>query len=259
MLTRLAAVVAVLAIISPAIGADATLAPTGTLRAVYLAGNASQAVMNAQTGEVTGPAIDLARELARRAGVPLQIDGLQGVPAVIEAVRDGRADIGFIANDPSRRGPIEFSQTYLRNPQSIAVPEGSPIASFADLSKPGLRVGGLRNDSVTLYIGRTYPNVRLVEMQGDVSEIRALLHSGQVDGFASNRIRLGQVVEGAPGLRVLPGSILGVPQAIIVPANQPARLKAVNDFIDAVRASGFLQASITRAANGTEIEPALRD
>ena len=37
------------------------------------------------------------------------------------------------ANDPSRRGPVEFSQTYLRNPQSLVVPTGSTIQSLADL------------------------------------------------------------------------------------------------------------------------------
>ena len=59
-----------------------------------------------------------------------------------------------------------------------------------------------------------------------------------------------------PGLRVLPGSIMGVPQAIIVTADNPSGLASVNTFIDESRSNGLLQASIAKAANGTEMEPA---
>ena len=48
----------------------ADLAPTGTLRATFLNNNPVQALVDAKTGEVTGPAADIVRELARRAGVP---------------------------------------------------------------------------------------------------------------------------------------------------------------------------------------------
>jgi len=59
--------------------------------------------------------------------------GLAGVQDVFDAVRDEKADMGFLAADASRRGPIELSQVYLRNPQSLTVPEQSPIRSFDDL------------------------------------------------------------------------------------------------------------------------------
>src|SRR5262245_52454079 len=88
------------------------LAPTGTLRAVFLATNPVQAVVNSQTGEVTGPAADVARELARRIGAPLSIKGLDGVPAVMEAVTKRTADIGFLAFDATRAVQVSFSQSY---------------------------------------------------------------------------------------------------------------------------------------------------
>ena len=44
--------------------------PTGTLRAAFLATNPVQARIDPRTGAVTGPVADLARELARRLGVP---------------------------------------------------------------------------------------------------------------------------------------------------------------------------------------------
>ena len=46
------------------------IAPGGTLRAAYLGTNSAQAMRDPATGEVRGPAYDLARELARRNNVP---------------------------------------------------------------------------------------------------------------------------------------------------------------------------------------------
>lgn len=249
--------VALLPLARPAIAAEHVLAPTGTLRVVYLAGNAAQAVRDPKTGEVSGVSIDLARELARRAGLPLELQGLAGVQAVIDAVASEKADIGFLAADPSRRGPVEFSQVYLRNPQSLIVREQSPIRSFADIDAPGLRIAGARMDSITLYLKRNLKQAQVVEMEkSQPDDLRAAFADGTIDAFGANRVRLTGFVAEIPGLRLLPGSILGVPQAIVVPGKRSERLAEVNRFLDAMRQSGQLQAAITRANNGTEIEPA---
>jgi hypothetical protein len=48
------------------------LFPTGILRATFLGGNPVQGSVDPQTGSVSGPAVDLVRELARQLGVPLR-------------------------------------------------------------------------------------------------------------------------------------------------------------------------------------------
>jgi polar amino acid transport system substrate-binding protein len=48
-----------------------------------------------------------------------------------------------------------------------------------------------------------------------------------------------------PGSRLLPDSLFGVSQTIIVPKGKTDVVIAVNRFIDDVRASGFLQKAIT--------------
>ena len=60
------AIAATLIGLAPATALD--LAPTGTLRATFIGGNAVQAVTDPKTGETHGPAADIVRELARRAG-----------------------------------------------------------------------------------------------------------------------------------------------------------------------------------------------
>ena len=257
MKTGFAVLLVLLSWANPAGAAEHVLAPGGTLRVVYLAGNPAQAVRDSATGEISGVSVDLARELARQSGVPLEMTGLAGVQQVIDAVRDEKADIGFLASDPSRRGPIEFSQVYLRNPQSLIVSERSSIRSFDDLDRAGVRIGVTRMDSIGLYLKRNLKVAQLIEIEGtQVGAVRELFEAGAIDAFGANRLRLTRISAEVPGLRLLPGSIFGVPQAIIVPAKRTERLAAINKFLSEARQSGFLQKSIDRANNGTEIEPA---
>jgi len=118
------------------------IAPSGTLRAAYLANNPAQAVRDPASGEIRGASADLARELARRRNVPLVFLPLTNPPTVIEAVAKGDADIGFVAYAPERVGTVEFSQIYMLVQQSFIVPDSSPIRSVADIDMPGRRIAG---------------------------------------------------------------------------------------------------------------------
>ena len=80
--------------------ADSVLAPTGTLRAAYIVANLAQARLDPDTGAITGAVADIARELGRRAGVPVTITPLPTASAVLQAVRSNTADIGFVAPNP---------------------------------------------------------------------------------------------------------------------------------------------------------------
>ena len=91
----------------------AKLAPTGTLRAVFLGGNPVQGRVDAKTGEVTGTVPDLARELARKLGVPAAIVSAPNAGAVIGALTNGTADIWFLAYDEMRAREDEFGPAFV--------------------------------------------------------------------------------------------------------------------------------------------------
>jgi len=237
--------------------ADVMIAPTGKLRAVFLGGNPAQGIQNRITGEVEGVVGDLTRELGKRVGVPVAITPVAGVQAVIEAVRDGRADIGFIAYDQSRAGTVQFSQTYMLVKQTFLVLKESPLRSVEELDRPGLKIGAGRGDSIALFIRRNFERATIVEGT-DPSPATAmrLLSDRAVDAFGGNRQRLTTVAREDPDYRVLDGDIFGVPQAIIVPKGKPSALIAVNRFIDDMRASEFIKAAIERSGIiGVEVAP----
>ena len=220
------------------------IAPGGTLRAGYLASNPAQAVQDRATGAIRGASADLARELARRLNLPVEIKPLVNVAAVIESVSGGQSDIGFVAFEPSRAGTVEFSQTYMLVWQSFLVLEASPIRAIADVDRAGHKIGGTRNDSITLFMKRKLKHATIVELENNPPEIRRMLTAGEIDGFGANRQRLTNLMKDMPGSRLLPDSLFGVPQTIIVPKGKPEALAAINRFLDDVRASGFMRTAI---------------
>jgi polar amino acid transport system substrate-binding protein len=228
--------------------AQAIVAPTGTLRAAYLSGNPAQAIKDPATGTVRGVAVDLARELARRHSVEVSLMGVATPQDVIEAVQGGTADVGFVAYNPERAGPVAFSQPYMLVQQTFVVLQDSAIRSIADIDRPNQKIGARKGDSIALYLARTLKRAQLVNTaQAGAAEIKQMLASGQLDAFGANRQRLSDVLPEVTGLRLLPDDLYGVEQTLIVPMGKPDVLKIVNEFIDDVRRSGFLQSSIERS------------
>jgi len=215
---------------------------------VYLASNPAHAVTDAKTGEIRGVAIDLANELARRAGVKVSLTGVQGAQRVIDAVQRGEADIGFVAYNPERAGPVEFSQPYMLVQQTFVVKQGSPISSIAQIDRPNQRIAATKGDSIALYLGRNLKQAQLVEItESKPGEAIQMLLEGKFDAFGANRQRLTDLLKGAAGLRLLPDDLYGVEQTMIVPKGRAEALKAINQFIDDVRNSGFMRNSIERS------------
>jgi polar amino acid transport system substrate-binding protein len=233
------------------------IAPTGTLRAAYLGNNPAQAVRDPATGETRGASADLARELGRRINTRVTLIPSTSPQAVIDAISKGDADIGFVAYAPSRIGTVAFSQTYMLVRQSFLVPENSPIHSVADIDQPGRRISGGKGDSITLFLSRTLKQARLIETDNTPADTKQKFANGEIDAFGANRQRLTNMAAEMPGYRLLPDNIFDVPQTIIVPKDKPEVLGEVNRFIDDVRGSGFLAASIERShIPGVAVPPA---
>ena len=240
----LAMIAAVLACGTSVMAGD--IAPGSTLRAAYLGTNPAQAMRDPATGELRGPAYDLTRELARRNNVPLEFKPIASPPAVIEAVKNGEADIGFVAYEATRLGTVEFSQTYMLVRQSFLVLDGSPIKAIADIDRAGQKIAGTVNDSITLCMKRILKQATIVELENNPAELSKALTERAIDALGANRQRLTTLSAATPGKRLLPDDLFNVPQNIVVPKDRPAALAAVNALIDEARASGFLQSAIER-------------
>lgn len=258
---RIIAVLALLAAL-PAQANDLAreLAPTGTLRATFIGRNPVQATIDEKTGEARGPAADIARMMAGKLGIPFNITGVANAPAVIESVKSGAADIGFVAFDPVRAAEVDFAQAYSLVQNAYAVPEGSSIRVSADADRPGIRIGVGERDAADFFLTRTLKHAELKRnAAGSTDAAIKMLLGGEVDAYGGNRQRMSEAVAKTPGLRLLPDSFYGVEQAIIVRRGDAAKLTIVNGFIDEARASGLTAAAIARAGLiGVDVAPKAR-
>jgi len=234
------------------------LAPTGTLRASFIATNPVQGRVDAKTGEITGPGPDLARELARRLGVSPVITPLPDAGAVLESVRSGKVDIGFLAIEAERATQVDFSDPYSNSGAAYAVRANSTFQKSGDVDRAGVIIGAIAGQSPEVYVREHVRNAR-VESLPTVppnAVIGKMLLDGKVDAFAANRTRMEEVVREVPSVRVLPDDYMVTSQAIVVQKGNAARLAEINRFLADVRASGFVKTSLDRAnVAGVKVAP----
>ncbi len=240
---------------TPALAHDLTT--TGTLRATFLAQNPVQAVTDPATGEVRGPAAELTRELARKLGVPFTIKGVGGTAAVMESVKSGAADIGFLAYDAIRAAEVDFSQNYSLAQNTYLVLDVSPLRASADIDKAGIRVGVGERDAGDFFLTRNLKNATLARNPGGNLDVALKqLQASEIAAYAANRHRLTAFAASTPGVRLLPDNFYGVEQAVIVRKGNAAGLAVINKMIDEARGAGLTAAAIARAGLvGVDVAP----
>lgn len=234
------------------------LAPAGTLRASFIASNPVQGRVDPATGTPTGPAPDLARELARRTGVAARVLPLPDANAVMESVKNGTVDIGFLALESARATQVDFSDAYTTSGAAYAVRADAPFRASADVDRAGVTIGIIAGQSPGVYV-REHVTRAQVHTMPDVppnGELGRLLLEGTIQAVAANRTRMEELVREVPGLRVLDDDYMVTSQAVVVRKGETAKLGAINRFLAEVRRSGFVQASLDRArVAGVRVAP----
>jgi polar amino acid transport system substrate-binding protein len=141
--------------------------------------------------------------------------------------------------------------------QSFIVKDNSRIKSVKDIDAAGLRISAGAGDSIALYLKRKLKNTALIETDNTPADAKKKFAANEIDAFGANRQRLTTMLKDMPGYRILPDSLFGVTQTIIVPKDKTAALETVNRFLDDVRASGFLQSAVEKSGIiGLSVAPA---
>ena len=234
------------------------LAPTGTLRASFIVTNPVQGRVDAKTGAVTGPAADLTRELARRLGVPHAVTALADAGAVLESVRSGKMDIGFLAHEAERASLVDFSDPYSNSGSTYAVRTDSTFQKSDDVDKAGVTIGAVAGQAPEIYVREHVKNARIESLPSvpPNAVLGKMLLDRKFDAFAANRTRMEEMVREVPGLRVLPDDYMVTSQAIVVQKGSTARLAEINRFLADVRRSGFVKTSLDKAnVAGVRVAP----
>src|SRR5919112_1192484 len=87
------------------------LAPTGTLRAAINLGN--PVLAQGTPDEPTGVTVAIARELGRWLDVPVELQCVDAARKSYAAIAERRADLCFLADEPSREEHVAFTAPYV--------------------------------------------------------------------------------------------------------------------------------------------------
>jgi len=224
----------------------ADLVQTGRLRAGIGVVAPHWAVKDSKTGELRGVAVDVARALAGRMGIELAVIEYPSPPGVLEGLKIGAWDVGFLAIDPSRAAMVDFSRPYLQIDATYLVREESSIRMAADADRPGTRIAVTRMSVEQIVLKRLLKQAQLQEVDTIPAGFE-LLRAGHADALAAPRPALLQFSSRLPGSRVLEDHFHSAFGAIAVPKGQAGRLSYVDEFVEEAIASGLVQQAIERA------------
>ena len=239
--------------ITPAVRQD--LAPAGKLRVAINYGNFILATRDKATGESRGVAIDLANEVARRLGVPLEIVAYDLVSVMVDAAPTNAWDIAFLGSDPLRENVISFTNAYLEIEATYLVPASSPLRTADEVDQPGRRVSAPAKANYELYLRRNLKRAELVSAESADAAV-TMLSSGKVDALAGLKQALIGLTDKMPGYRMVDGRFMGVQQSIGVPKGRDAGLAFLRQVVEDAKGSGLVAKAIERTgARGVSVAP----
>ncbi len=232
------------------------LAPSGKLRAAINLGNPILATRDPVTGEPRGVSVDLARELSKRVGVPVELIAFTSAGKVVEAIKDAQADIAFVAIDPVRGADMLQTAPYVVIEGAYLVRQDSPIRSNAEVDRPGIRIAVGNGSAYDLFLSREIKAASLVKAPTSPA-VTDLFVAQKLEVAAGVRQQLEADAKRLPGLRLLDGRFMLIQQAMGVPKGREAAARYVSAFVEDMKASGFIAAALQRhGIEGASVAPA---
>jgi polar amino acid transport system substrate-binding protein len=233
----------------------ADLIQSGKLRVALGLGAPPLAMKDPNGGEVRGPALDLARALAKKIGVKLEPVEYPRPGAILAGVKNNEWDVTFLVADPARSEDADFSPPYMQSDFTYLVPAGSSKHSVADMDQPGIRIAVPRGDASDLRLTRILKLAELVRLDSIAAAIE-MVHGGKVDAYAAPRSLLLALSNKAPGSRVLDDGFANISFVAMVPKDKGGRIAYVNDFIEEAKATGLVKQTIDDAnLRGLQVAP----
>ena len=221
----------------------ADLVQTGKLRVALGLGSPTLAIKDPKSGEVRGPALDLARSLATKIGVQLEPVEYQRPGAILQGIRNNEWDVTFLVAIPERSAEADFSPAYMQTDYTYLAPAGSLKHSVADIDQPGVRIAVPRGDGSDLSLTKMLKHAELVRAES-IAAIIDMVRAGQVDAYAGPRVVLLKLSNQAPGSRVLENGFGDIVYVAMVPKGNVDRIAYVSDFIEEAKSSGLVQRTI---------------
>ncbi len=259
-LVTVAALLAIVATAAAQPAADPRIADIVRAGKVRVGLHLPQFVKDEKTGEIRGHGtgtviVPIAHALAARMGVKLELVGHPAPPALIECLKAGQCDVGFLGLTQARTKLVDYAPPHIMVPFTYLVPPNSPIRRVEDADKPGIRIAVVRNHASTHALEHVLKHAKMIDV-AIPDEAFELIRTGKADAYASPRPPILEYAKQLPGSRVLEGHYGANRQSIALAKGQAARLAYVSAFVEEAKVSGVIAKAIQVAGNrGIEVAP----
>ena len=198
---------------------------------------------DAVAGEAVGLDVDLAHAISAQWGIKTQIVTL-GFDELLDAVAAHQVDaaISAIPIQGERTEDVRFSDPYVQAGVVLAVRQGSELAGPAGLS--GRRVAvewGSQGDAAARALREDGAIAFELLPRETVNLALDALASGEADAAIVDAISLATYAQAAQ-LAAVGEPLVSDPYVVVVPADAPDLLKAVNEALRALESDGTLDA-----------------
>jgi len=232
---------------NPVWAARKELAPAGTLQVAINFGNPILAQKNPATGEAQGVSVDLARALASRLNVPLEL---------VTFTSAGKVDVAFVAIDPVRGADMDYTAPYVIIEGAYLVRQDSPVRSNSEVDRPGHRVVVGLGSAYDLFLTRELRQATLVRAPTSPA-VTDMFIAQNLDVAAGVRQQLEADARRVPGLRLLDGRFMVIEQAMATPKGREAGVSYLRRFVEDMKRSGFVADALYRhKIEGAAVAPA---
>ena len=221
------------------------LAPGNMLRAGINLSNFLLVSSRSPEGEPQGVSPDLARALAGHLGTGLRYVPYANPGLLADAALRDEWDVGLIGAEPQRAETIGFTPAYAEIEATYLVRDASPLRRIADVDADGVRIAVTGRAAYGLWLDRHIRKATLIR-SGTLDEAAVDFVGQKLEALAGLRPRLISDRAAIPGTRLLDGHFMTVQQAIGVPRPKAEAVDYLTRFVEAAKASGFIEALIRK-------------
>jgi polar amino acid transport system substrate-binding protein len=225
-----------------------SFAPTGTLRVGINLGNPVLAGLETGTQKPKGVTIDIANEIGRRSGIPIELVPFNTAGSTVEAIKTGRIDLIFVAIDPVRGADVSYTPPYIQIEGAYMVKTDSKLKTNEDVDRLGVEIVVGKGSAYDLFLTREIKNAALLRAASSQAVVDDFM-GGKGNVAAGVKQQLESDAKRYKDLRMLPGRFMVINQAIGIPKARPEyeiTTVYLSGIIKELKSSGFVADSMKR-------------
>ncbi|WP_170985997.1 transporter substrate-binding domain-containing protein [Rhizobium sp. AU243] len=220
------------------------LAPSGVLKVAVAVGPAASAVWcvcDQNTGQVRGVTVSLAKEIAHRTRLPLELVEFSSSGDIVTNADVGSWTLSFVPVDHQRRSVLGVGPNYYLG-VSTFLARRDRFQSVEDVDKEGVRAAGVAG-TATLRSAEKALKYAHIDAYNTLDEAVTKFKNGELDAIALGKESILSMLPGLEGCHAVEGHFHEAGTAIVVPKSNEHALVAAVRMMRAMKADGAVRAA----------------